>query len=545
MKKVHLRIFGPFAAAWEDGTEIYIRSAKLRALIVLLAVAPDGRRTRSWLQDMLWSLSGTDLGRASLRRGLSDLRRVFGASFDILFHVTNAEIRLRQEHYEIVGKESDGPLLEGIDVSSPSFQSWLDEQRRGALPVTVRASQIAVSERIRPSVAILPLGTMNGDAAHRHFGDILAQEITRTLSRSHFLDIISHLSSRNLNLRVLDLAAIRHFLGCDYVVSGTFRLSGDRFRIDADLIDTESGHICWTREFEGEAAQFFAGQSDAVIDCASTIAHSILTRSVALATSRPLPDVDSHALFMSGVALMHRQSLASFARARSCIEEVISRVPNESVLHAWLGKWYVLSVQQGWSVDLSKDSRAAADCTRRALDLDPGCSFSLAVDGFVHNNLLKQYDEAFSRLKMAIEIDPNNGLGWLLKGTLHAFMDEGAEGVACTRRALRLSPMDPHSYFYDSLSAAAALSNGDFEDALMLAERSLKANRRHTSTLRAKTVALHGLGRMIEARATAQELLQLEPSLTIKNYLAKHPAASFRVGRAWADALRDAGVPEG
>ena len=142
----------------------------------------------------------------------------------------------------------------------------------------------------------------------------------------------------------------------------------------------------------------------------------------------------------------------------------------------------------------------ALECTRRALDSDPNCSLALAIDGFVHTNLLKRLDIAQERYDLALAANPNDSLAWLLKGTLHAFMDEGDKAVEYTEMALKLSPLDPQRYFYDSLAASAHLTAGHYDRALELAQRSLRANRSHTSTLRVMTVAQWQLGHRDEAR---------------------------------------------
>lgn len=165
------------------------------------------------------------------------------------------------------------------------------------------------------------------------------------------------------------------------------------------------------------------------------------------------------------------------------------------------------------------------------------------MDGLVNNNLLRRHDVAMRRFDAAIELDPNNALAWLLKGTLHAFTDDGENAVSFTKRARALSPLDPHAYYFDSLSAAAHLTAGDYAGALEMADRSMKANRRHVSTLRARIVALYFLGRMEEARETANTLLRADPGFNIRGYMRDHPAAEFQSGRDWAKALREAGVP--
>lgn len=549
-----LRLHGTFAAYWHDGSEIDLRSVKLQALLALLAVSPSQRRTRAWLQDMLWGRSGPELGRASLRRGLSNLRQQFGERFDDIFEVTNDSLRFREGVVEIIGEPGDGDLLEGIDIREDAFEDWLLARRlTGVMPTVRVSSQEPTREgrlflndpaRVTPSIAVIPFVALTPEGHDSSLGDLFAQEITRSLSRSHLLTVISHLSSRCLSNQALGLQELRDKLDVDYAVNGCLRLQGDAVRIDVDFIDVHSGRVCWTREFFGSLSDFFAGNDATVQQVTSTIGEAILTSELELATSQPLPDVPSHTLLMSGITLMHRQTLASFSKARTYVEEVIRRAPKHSVVHAWLGKWYILSVQQGWSINLSKDTQTACDCTQRALDLDPDCAFSLAIDGFAQNNLMKRFDTSLERFDAALDRDPNSALAWLLKGTLHAFVDDGPHAVECTNRARILSPLDPHRYFFDSLSATAQLANSDYAAALELAEKSLRANRRHTSTLRVRTIALQQLGREAEAHASAAELLKLEPTLTIEHYLHKHPAAGFRTGREWADALRAAGVPE-
>ena len=177
------------------------------------------------------------------------------------------------------------------------------------------------------------------------------------------------------------------------------------------------------------------------------------------------------------------------------------------------------------------------------MDIDPDNSFALAVDGLVQTTLHKNLAIAFGRYNQAVNLNPNDALAWLLKGTLHAFVDEGRDAVSYTQRARSLSPLDPHKYYFESLAATALIADKQYSEALRLAESSLQANHRHSSTLRVKTAALHFLGRDSEASNAAKQLMQLEPNLTVSGWLDKHPAASFSTGKEWARALSAAGVP--
>jgi TolB-like protein len=547
-RKIRLRIYGTFSACWEGSEEIDIRSEKTRALLAILALSPEGKKQRGSLQELLWGLSGPELGRASLRRALSDLRKAFGEEFNDVFITSQSYVQLCPDRWEIAGGPADGNLLEGTGLQEPGLREWLGRMREpGLVPASFRPSpldQPATRASVRPSIAVIPFQLVSGTKDHARLGDLVAQEISRALSRSKLIDVISHLSCRNLDARSLELSEIRQLLGIDYIVYGNYRTDGRSVRLDVDFVSAASGHILWTRTHEGTIEELCRGDTDAIFSIARQAGSAIVNSSLELAASTPLPNIASHALFISSVALMHRQDLPSFSSARAQLEELVQRAPRLSFLHAWLAQWYVLSIQQGWSSDLAKDTMIASDLTRRALDLNPNCSFSLTIDGFVENNLRKRFDISTERFDQALDIDPNNAYAWLLKGTLHAFMDEGEKAVQLTQHARRLSPLDPQKYFFDSLAATACLSNQDFETALRLAELSISQNKYHTSTLRVRTIALQSMGETAKAAESARELLEREPNLTIGTYLDKHPAARFQTGKDWAKALKGAGVPD-
>jgi hypothetical protein len=108
---------------------------------------------------------------------------------------------------------------------------------------------------------------------------------------------------------------------------------------------------------------------------------------------------------------------------------------------------------------------------------------------------------------------------------------------------MRLSPLDPFGYFFDSMASTAYLSAEDFPRALDYAERSLKRNDRHLSTLRARICALHYLDRSGEARSSVEDLMRHQPDFTVAGYLRSHPGADFKLIQNVATALAACGIP--
>jgi adenylate cyclase len=396
---------------------------------------------------------------------------------------------------------------------------------------------------LRPTLAVIPFTARDVAPEHHVLGEVLAEEIIRELSRSLDLNVISRLSTTAFRDRQVTLAEINAHLNSDYILSGVYRVDGQRVRIDAELAEAKSAHIVWARRFAHQIAGILSGEQELIGQVVEDVSAAVVSHELQRAGSQPLPTLKSYTLLLVAIALMHRLSPHAFEQARHLLHTLIDRATRQPIPLAWLANWHVLRVQQGWSPNQHQDSRMALECTRRALDSDPNCSLALAIDGFVHTNLLKRLDIAQERYDLALAANPNNSLAWLLKGTLHAFMDKGDKAVEYTEMALKLSPLDPHRYFYDSLAATAHLTAGNYERALDLARRSLRANRSHTSTLRVMTVAQWQIGLREEARRTAQELLKLEPGLTISRYLRRAPSASYEIGKKVAHVLRKAGVP--
>jgi TolB-like protein len=359
-------------------------------------------------------------------------------------------------------------------------------------------------EALRPTLAVIPFTARDAAPEHHVVGEVLADEIIRELSCSPDLNVISRLSTSAFRGRQVTLAEINAHLNSDYVLSGVYRVDGSSVRLDAELAEAESAHIIWSRRYTDQIAGILGDERDLIDQVVVDVGTAMVARELHLARTRGLPTLKSYTLLMAAISLMHSVSRQDFDQARHLLQTLIDRATRQSIPNALLAHWYVLRVQQGWSHDQQRDSYRALESTKKALDNDPNCSLALAIDGAVHTNLLKRLDIARERYELALAANPNDALAWLLKGTLHAFMDEGTNAVQCTALALKLSPLDPRRYYYDSLAASAHLTAGQYQNALALAQRSLRENRSHTSTLRVMAVAQWHLGRQQEARRTVQ-----------------------------------------
>ena len=410
-------------------------------------------------------------------------------------------------------------------------------------PKSFFQSELAI-DQLLPVLAVISPTAMNVDFDQKILGDILATELTGAFSCSSNLNVISRLSTSAFQNGRFELKEIGSKLNANYVLSGAFWVAQNKISVRLELVEIKSGHVIWSDQFKDSIASLLDASSNLISGIAQTVNQALLSYELNQVETQPWKNLEGYKLLLGAVARMHRNSLYDFEESFKMLEEVAGLATRQSLPYAWMGKWYVLRTQQGWSSNPHQDGVSALNCTKRALDFDPNSSLALTVDGFVHTNLLKNLDRASQRYEQAVATNPNDSLAWLAKGTLHAFKGEGKPAVYGTQRALLLSPFDPIRYFYDSLAGTAKLANHQFKQAIELADHSLRANKTHTSTLRVKTIAQWHLGLESAARETAAELMKIEPKLTVSGYLKNSPAADFKTGQSWAEALRGAGIPE-
>lgn len=405
-----------------------------------------------------------------------------------------------------------------------------------------RVAPLMSPEDLLPTIAVLPLMVRNSDKASV-WGKMLADDLIAALSGSHQMNVISHLSTMTISIENYTLTQLSESLGADFLLSGSCAVGESRHVLDLSLTRALSSSVVWSSRIEVEETEIL--QKNAIFaDVANEIHVAILDLEMKRAMSQPIPTLSSYEILMASVALMHRLSPADFNRAGDLLDALIERIPQHPVPLSWKARWHVLKVVQGWSTDRSEEARRALNHTHRALDLDPTNSVALIAEGFVQTNLLHDLDEAEELYDSALEYTPNEPTGRALRGTLYAFRGDGARAVRDAERALHLAPRDPHRFFFQSLAGSASLVAEDYPRALELIKSSLRLNRLHMSSLRMLAVTEWRLGNHDAARATLDKILRLDPGFTIGRWRRTTPSADLPVGRAFADTLKEIGVPD-
>ncbi|HSI58993.1 MAG TPA: adenylate/guanylate cyclase domain-containing protein [Ideonella sp.] len=393
------------------------------------------------------------------------------------------------------------------------------------------------------SLAVIPFATLGDMEPSSFLGDALADDLIAQLSRVRQLHVVSRLSTTVFRDRPLDLNTLAQALGCQYAVHGTCAVNGGHARVRGYLVDCQSKTVLWADAIDGSVAEILCGTGWLVESMVRGIGRALVESEVHRSVTAPLPSLQSYTILLGAIAMMHRLSPRDFHRSRDMLLYLCDRHPRATGPRAWLGKWHVMRVAQGWSLDRVADAQQARSIVSQALDLEPGHSLALAIDGLVCAYINKDLATAARRYEASLAANPSESLAWLFQSALHSYDGLGELAVDCAMRAQRLSPLDPMKYYYDNFTSTAKLSANDYEGAIEFGKRSLRANRTHGPTLRILAIAQVLAERVDEARSTISEMLAVEPGFSVSKFLERYPGAAAPHSARYAEALRTAGLP--
>lgn len=401
---------------------------------------------------------------------------------------------------------------------------------------------LPTADLMRPSIAVLSL---DGEGDAGLFGRLMSDEFARLLAANEAVDVLSRLSTRRLT-RGRDGRGALHFLQhlrAVYGISGACVIRAGTLHVSVELIDVRNDKILWTDTASTRVSKAAKEASAIVAPLCNRALRELKLHETARASVAEISSLETYSMLWGGVTLMHRLTNHDFGRARALLEAVTERAPRHPDAYAWLAQWHLLETYQGWTRDPQTTAGKAASLAHRALDLDPKCALALTSVGMVQTYFNHRLDDAQQLFEGAIAANQSEPMAWLFKGVTHAFRGDGERAVHDTRRALALSPADPMRYFYDSLGASASAAAGRYTEAIAQAQRSLRANRLHSSTWRTLAISAQLADQPELAQRAVKQVLQIEPSFTVKHFLDRTPAVDFEISRRFAAALGQAGLP--
>ncbi|MDR3538855.1 MAG: BTAD domain-containing putative transcriptional regulator [Acetobacteraceae bacterium] len=334
-------------------------------------------------------------------------------------------------------------------------------------------------------------------------------------------------------------------LNLDFLVEGTVQRSSHHVRVMARLIDVwAAGEVIWAHRFDREDVDVLTLQDEIASEIVAQIDPRILLRQGERAASLQLENPTPHDLVLQAIPAIYRLERSGFYHAGARLDAAVSEDPGNAAAHAWYAYWHLFLVGQGWAEDPEAASNRASELARRAVTLDSGDARSLTLAGHVRGFLGRHAEEASTLHSRAIALNPNLALAWCFSGLAQCYRGNHDEALRLIRQAMRLSPYDPHLFFFDMALTMPHLLRGEYEAVVEIGRRAIELNPGFTSSYKGHLAALGHLGRRGEAEQIRNTLLALEPGFTVRQAITRSPIARPEDLARYADGLRRAGLPE-
>jgi TolB-like protein len=324
----------------------------------------------------------------------------------------------------------------------------LEDQNRTveAVGSAVRSGDTAPPQTSAPrlSIVVLPFANIGGDPEQEYFVDGVTESLTTDLSRMIGSLVIGRNTAFTYKGKHVDLKQVGQELGIRYVLEGSVQRSGNRMRVNVQLIDGETGIHLWAERFDKPVADLFDMQDEIVGRLANQLATELVTAEARRAARAPHPN--SMDLYFQGMAYANR-GLApeNLSQARGLFERALAH--DHDNIEALVGKAFVDTMRgTGLMTDDRPAHLAAGEAAlTKVLSMMSNHALAHCLFGVVQI-FTKRATQGIAECERALELDRNlaQAHGWI--GLGKCFSGRAEETEAHVLEAFRLSPRDNKTY---------------------------------------------------------------------------------------------------
>ncbi len=395
-------------------------------------------------------------------------------------------------------------------------------------------------------LGVLPLKLVGTSEEEAHLSPGLADEITTALARFRWMFLVSSNSLARFAADTRDEGEIARTFGLDFLLDGAIQKVRSRLRITLRLLDLRAGNqVVWARRFDRQTNDLLTLQDEIAAEVVAQIDPEILLIEAKRVAARPPHDPTAYDLLLRAIPLIGRMEREPFMKAGQLLRQAIDAEPDYASVHGWYAYWHIFFVGQGWAEDASAALEAAGQHAERAVTLDPNDARALTTAGHVRAFLHHRLREAVALHEQALSANPNLAMAWNLSGVAHAYLGDPDEAERRIGRYKKLSPLDPHAFFFDTAFIIVALLKRDYESAVAYGRAVSEMNPAFSAACKPYLAALGYLGQQQEAAVVLRRLLSIERDFTVARFLETSPFERPEDREHFATGLRSAGVPEG
>jgi adenylate cyclase len=306
----------------------------------------------------------------------------------------------------------------------------------GAKPVDVGRTD--APDRLPESfpVAVLPFKNLSGDAAQDFFSSGTTEDVITALSRFSNLLVIAKSASFPFKDSNVSPADIGRLLNAQYLLEGSIRRAGNRFRVSAALTEAATGRDVWSETYDAEGNDIFAVQDDIAKRVVGAAAVTLTRFEQNRVLAKPTSSLAAYEYVLRGRDMLSQETRDNNDEASELFQRAIDLDPNYAEAYAALGGSYFEAVVSGWSQFRADDLGHAEELAQKALALDPATTRAYRVLALI-DLFKKRYDTALEQIDRAFEINPSDANNYAYRGAILTWAGRATEALPWLEGALR------------------------------------------------------------------------------------------------------------
>jgi TolB-like protein/Tfp pilus assembly protein PilF len=297
------------------------------------------------------------------------------------------------------------------------------------------------AHKVDKSIAVLPFENLSDEKENAYFADGVQDDVLTNLSKISDLRVISRTSVMQYRGRPTNLREIGKALGVSNILEGSVRRSGNKVRVNVQLIDANTDEHIWASDYDRDVTDVFAIQSDLAQKIADALQAKLSPGEKSQMTQKPTENGEAYLAFVQAHDLSCAyEDPAKLKQSGQLYQRAIDLDPNFALALARYSQLESWMVHDG---DRSPERRnKARSLAERALQLRPGlpeAHLALGISYYYGDN---DYDAALREFEIAREGLPNESEMYLYIGAIQRRQGKWAESTANLEKAATLNPKD-------------------------------------------------------------------------------------------------------
>ena len=393
----------------------------------------------------------------------------------------------------------------------------------------------------KPSIAVLPFNNMSGDPEQEYFADGITEDLTTDLSRISGLFVVARNSSFAYKGRSVDLRTVAQELGVKYLLEGSVRRVNDQIRINAQLIDGDTGGHIWANRFDGTMADIFSLQDNVNREIVEEMKVNLTPDEEERLVKVETTNTEAYDLLLRGLQQYTFYTGESMVAAREWFKKALELDPNYARAYSNIALTYGTEVNFYWTANREESIEQGLKYANKALELDDSIPQIYLTRSILYISQ-RQHEAAIEAGMRTVEVFPEYADGYAALAFVLSYSGRYEQALEALARAKQLNIQI--TGVYHGVEGRILFLMRRYEDARVALDKSIELNPGFDRTHLTLAAVQARLGQIDDAEWSVEEALAISPDITLEkerreaNYLHESDLEHY------LGALRDAGVPE-